>query len=225
MQTFLRFFITTVLISSSIAAFASGPAPEASPVPPQRSGVYVDLSAGYAAIDWGNFKLGPFNGYNTFGGSVNDNDTGGFTFGFDVGYQINNLLGLEVGWYYLPTVEGNSNIATSLPSLTLDSWLAYLALKVMVPFSNRFGLFLKTGLGYRSSDCRGSATSFFGFGTSNTDYFSGVFGGGFQYYFNDKLSVSAQYLYMLDKKSGDTIPRFAPSANIITASVGYIFSV
>ena len=66
----------------------------------------------------------------------------------------------------------------------------------MVPFSNRFSFFLKTGLGYRPLDWSGNATGFAGFGDDDESYFSGVFAGGFQYYFNDNFSVSAQYLYM-----------------------------
>ncbi len=227
MPTLFKLFLCAVLATFSMTLFAAGSASKdhSAPIAAQRSGVYVDLSAGYAAVDWKDFGIGSFNGFSITRGIFKGNGTGGFSFGFDVGYQINNIMALDIGWYYLPTVKGYSNIFISNPSLKLDSWMAYLALKLIVPLSKHFDLWGKLGFGYRSLDWRGEATALPGFGDRDVDYFSGVFGAGLQYWLDQNWSLSAQYLYMLSHTSGAQISRRAPSANIIVGSVAYIFSV
>lgn len=223
MRMLFKSLLAIAMATFSVVSLAGSPAPAAPPAP-TRNGVYVDIAAGYASIDWSGFGIGSFNGYNAFDGQVNSNAHGSFTFGFDVGYQINNILAIEAAWYRLPEVKGQSDIVQPLPDLKLKSWLAYLALKFIVPLNQRFSVFGKAGLGYRSQDWDGNATGVFGFGDHDTNYFSGVFGAGVQYYFNNNLSVSAQYLYMLDKTNGNVSER-VPSANLIVGTVSYIFPV
>lgn len=229
MRLFFRSLLAIALAAFSVITFAGGPMPAeplvVAPPPIDRTGVYVDLGGGYASVDWGNFGVGSFNGYSALDGSVNHNRTGNYTFGFDVGYQINNFLGMEVGWFYLPQVKGNSDIFVSLPDLKLSSWMAYLALKILIPLSRHFDLIGKVGLGYRSLDWGGNAIGIFGFGDRNADYFTGLFGGGMQYWFDQNWSISAQYLYLLGRTSGGQVSRRAPSANLIVGTVAYIFAV
>lgn len=193
-----------------------------------NTGVYVDLSAGYAAVNWSDFSQGAFDGYSARMGRVTNQGKGGFTAGVDTGYRINDYLGLEFAWYYLPQASGFSDITSSLPPLRVCSWLAYIALKPVLPLSKkskRVELFGKFGGAYRSLKYGRAASNVGGFGNRNNSYVSAVLGGGLQYWLDQNWSVSAQYLYMWRNTGGNSITQRAPGANLILGSVGYQFGL
>jgi len=192
------------------------------------TGVYVDLSAGYAAVDWAGFNQGSFNGYSSFAGLVTGNDQGGFTFGADSGYRINPYLSVEMGWYYLPIVTGFSDVSPNLPSLKVKSWLAYAGFKPTLPLSKgvrRFEVFAKGGVGYRSLSYSRAAPGATGFGDDNEHYLTGVLGGGIQYWFDQNWSITAQYLHLWGCTDGSFVSKQAPGVNLILGSVGCQFGL
>ena len=210
-------------------AFAGGPMPAAEPPPPpvDYSGVYVDLSLGYAGVKWGDATFGVFNGYNSAidGLTSTKQADGGLTFGGDAGYQINKYLGMELGWYYLPSVDGNSDVAAQLPEIRVQSWVAYLAFKVMAPIWGKLHLFGKVGGLYRSLRYKGIANTFSGFGGSTNQYWAVMFGAGLQYMLDQNWSISAQYLYFPEQVKNEKVTRQAPKAQLALFSVGYKFTL
>jgi len=123
------------------AALAGGP-----DVAPADNGVYVDLNLGYAFQDWegiGNILGGV--GFVTWG----DNAQGGFAGSVDLGYQWNQYLAAEFGYWYLPQAN-----FTVLPggvgaSGSINNYALYLAAKFMAPVMDNLDLFFKAGLAYR----------------------------------------------------------------------------
>ena len=187
--------------------------------------VYVDLSVGYAAVNWSGFGVGAFNGYTRNIGVVDHLQHGGMTAGFDVGYQINPYLAIEGGWYYLPPVRGRSDINASLPPLAVRSWMGYLGVKGVLPLSQQFHVFAKVAGAYRSLTYRRDAADVPGFGVNNNRYMTVAFGGGVEYAIDDNWSISAQYLGSLKKTGGDEVTKRSPAAHLFLASVGYRFGL
>lgn len=230
MRTFFQSIVAASLFCVGAIAFAGGPAEPPPPEPVLNEGVYIDLAAGFASVDWVHFGQGSFDGYSVVMGtgtvgSVTSNGHGGFTYGFDAGYQVNKYFGIEGGWFDLPTVKGTSDVSVVLPSLRTSSWFAYLALKLIVPITDHFQAFAKVGGGYRSLKHSNTATTVPGFGPTSTNYISGVAGGGLQYWFGDHWTIAVQDLYMFKNTSGGSISRRAPGANLVLGSVGYRFGV
>ncbi|MCB1827959.1 MAG: outer membrane beta-barrel protein [Coxiellaceae bacterium] len=226
MRTLFKSLLAIFVISFSVIVLAGGPVPAPAPEPEVDAGVYVDLSVGYAAVNWAGFGQGAFDAYNpVVVGNVTHNRRGGVTAGFDVGYQINRYVAVEGGWYYLPSVHGNSDIVPGLTDLKLKTWLAYLGLKFMVRMSDSFDFFIKAGGAYRKQNFTGTAISVAGFGDASVNYVSGIVGAGLQWWLDDNWSLSAQYLYMLGRTNGTEVSRRAPGANLMVASVGYMFGV
>lgn len=197
------------------------------------SGVYVDLAAGYAGVKWSGATIGVLNGFSTaITGGPTSNGDGSFSYGVDVGYQINRYLGFEFAWYYLPKVMGTSDVAAALPDVTIKTWVAYAALKVMVPIWGKLDVFAKIGPSYRYLRYSGQGSSNAGFGGQSDQYWKVMYAAGFQYWLNQNWVISLQYLQFPKYARGDTanrttprVNRQAPTAHIYVATVGYKFSL
>jgi len=221
--------LSVFLLCTASLAFAGGdylpePAPVAHPI--DYSGVYVDLGFGYAFVNWKDASIGAFNNFSsTVTGGTSSNGNGGFSFGVDVGYQINRYLGLELGWYYLPKVRGNTDVTPALQPLTLKSWFAYLALKGMLPITRKFDFFVKVGPAYRALRYSGTGSTMIGFGGQTNQYWTVMAGGGFQYWLDENWVVALQYIYVGRCGQTSNITRQAPGANLALVNVGYKFTL
>lgn len=176
-------------------------------------GVYVDVNAGYASINWKDFN--PTRNFN-----FTSNGSGGFTIGADTGYEYNRYLAFELGWYYLPQAKYNTlnNI-----NFKVQSWFAYFGLKLSVPVSQRFYFFGKLALAYRYLKFRSSPGGFAPDGAHNLWRPLGAL--GWRCYFGPNWSIIMQYIYMPGRKSNSAGAVVSPSVNMITLGYSYRFEV
>lgn len=222
-------FATALLLTTG-SIFAGGP--KIIPQPPVERGFYIDGDIGYASVDW----LSPLSFIevgNIYFGS-DSNRRGGFTFGGDIGYQVNRFLAIEFGSYYLPQVNF-AHIGSDfllLNTFKIDSWLFYAAGKLMapVPFIDNLDIFFKAGAAFRSVHINSfiiseQATS--GQSESNLNAMLGV---GLQYHFTENFSINGQWLHVAEGgvRPGDTglstsFP--TPADNLFIFGFGYLFRI
>lgn len=216
--SFISFMMVTILGS---AAQAGG----VEPPQPIYSGIYLEGDIGYAGVNWHNYAFAPPN-FGSFGSSGTINTFGGFTFGSDLGYQFNQFIALEVGWFYIPTVRGTFDDIT----MTAKGGVAYGDGKLSVPvYSDTLYLFAKAGAAYRYTRLTSNSPVFFN-GTLipiNGNYWSAIFGAGVQYYFYGQGSVHMEYLRVGGYETIITPPTInrlnVPQANVLLVGIGYKF--
>lgn len=213
-------------------SFAGGP--ETSP---EYAGVYLEANAGYAFRNWRNNGLlqqyiVTFQGGSVFGPFDNGRDGG--TVGVVLGYQFNQFISLEGGWNYLPQMRyivPRGNTLALGNDMTVNSWLAYLAVKLAVPIYPSLYLFGKLGAAYlrnRASFSQGSLAAVAGAMLPTIgSYWAPLFAGGLQYYFNWHWSISFQYLYARGYRKtplGSSLTHFpSPDTNLFTLGFGFRF--
>ena len=224
----ISFFLGAFLCFMS-AAYAGGTVPGSNPPvaePVDYSGVYVDHGIGYAKVNWSTSTLGVFNNFNSAViGITTSNGDGGFSFGGDVGYQINRYLGFEFGWFHLPKVKGNSDIAVTLPPLILKSWVAYAALKAMAPIWGKLDIFAKVGGSYRYLRFSDTASITTGFGGQNDQFWAVMFALGLQYWLDQNWVFAVQYLHFAESAHRSNVNLQAPAAHLMMATLGYKFGL
>ena len=225
-----RILILGAATMSMSAAIAGGFTQE--PMAPTSidSGIYLEGNLGYARQDY--FDSIQWRRNTDVGINNNSNVYGGFSAGLDAGYQFNRNYALELGWFYLPSV----NVAGSYEaSQQLTSWALYLAGKYMVPLSamNNTDLFFKLGVEYRNAQVPTAAINedvdTITTGTSN--FVRPMFATGLDYGFNDALSAVFQYAYFMG--AANSFPFAAVNtgslgtlaANVFTLGLGYKFAV
>ncbi|OGT26910.1 MAG: hypothetical protein A3I77_01990 [Gammaproteobacteria bacterium RIFCSPLOWO2_02_FULL_42_14] len=210
---------------SATAAVAGGYTHE-----PMSSGgsYYLEGHAGYARQNYlDNVRWRASSGVNT--NSAN-NASGGFSGGFDAGYNFNRNYALELGWFYLPTV--NTMTGSAVPAY-LKSWAAYLAGKFMVPMAwmQDTDWFFKLGVAYRSATIPAAAQSSLAVTSGNSTYWHPMFATGLDYSFSDMFSGVAQYAYFM---GSDKSFKFIAvnsgalgtmAANVFTLGLAYKFTV
>src|SRR3990167_2065293 len=221
-KNLLQLTATSVAIASIAAVALADEADYAQMT--SYAGIYLEGSVGYVLRDWVQDASTPFgasNNANTFTGA--NATRGGFTGGFDLGYQFNENWALEGGWSYLPTASGNIGAANS----RIGSGLAYGTLKGSLPIYDSTYVFGKLGAGYTYNDVTGN--TFLSTDASRrvttSDYWNPLFAFGVQYYFNSNVSVNFQYLYIPGYHSISTSNFFVPQADLFTVGVCYKFLV
>lgn len=204
------------------AALAGGP----EYVPGYQPHVYVEGNVGYAWIDWRNFAFTPF--LFGFNNNNNNNNQGGFAGGGDIGYMFTRNLGLEVGAYYLPRVNGNDFFFGN--PLTVNNWFGYIGGRISVPIYQNIDLFGKVGAAWRSLNWTGAGAGALGLG--NSTYWAPMFAVGGKYQINDNWSVNVMYTRVAGNNtfSGNNNvfgvnSRLAPPVNMVTGGIGYEFAV
>ena len=201
------------------AALAGGPDQMVMPPAPAfQPKVYVEANAGYARVNWSRFAGTPF----LAGASK---ERGGFTYGFDGGYQFSRNLALELGWFYLPKVKGFANGTGGFirpGALRLKSWFIYVAGKLTVPLLDNVDAYLKMGAAYRRLTWNGAGV---GSGKTTNGYWRPVFAGGFSYMVSESWEINVQYLRLPGNLRESVATKRAPAANVWTASLGYAFPV
>ena len=189
---------TSIAMTSALAGgpdVAPPPAPMAS-----DTGVYLTGNVGYARVNW----------RGVFGPKFSRRGKGGFAYGFDLGYQWNQYLAAELGWFYLPKVRVSAGGQ-------IKSWFAYLAAKLMAPVGDNFNVFLKGGVAYRRIRLP----------SGRANVWRPLFGGGFMYTFNQSWMFNVQYLYVGAGSRALVSGAFfqTPAAHVFTAGLGYMFAV
>ena len=212
--SFLFFFLCLPFI----AVTAGGP----EITQPIYSGIYLEGDLGYAGIDWRNFALAPANF--TAAASPSTNTVGGFSYGFDLGYEFNQYFSLEIGWLDLPIVRGT---VTGIAA-TAVAGSAYGDGKFTLPiFKDTLYFFSKVGTIYRYTRLTANAPVFVGdtLIPINGRYWTVLFAVGCQYYFIKSWSVHVQYTrapgYYLTVPAFTTTRLDVPPANIVTVGIGY----
>ncbi len=200
-------------IASMNCAFAGGPdvAPDATPV--TYSGVYLEGLAGYDFRDWG--KVADFTGIST------SNETGGFSGGFDLGYQFNQYFSLEAGWLYLPQLKETLGNNTD----KISNWAAYGGFKVQAPILvNRLYAFAKLAAAYNYAKASGNNVVGVNY-NGNNNYWTPLYAFGLQYYFNENLSIGGEYVNIPGLEKINTASKRTPNSNIILFTLGYKFAI
>jgi opacity protein-like surface antigen len=219
----ISWILASILMMSITAVMAGGP----EVTPPIYSGIYLEGDVGYASIDWRDFGLGPAIFFGGTGSTNTINTQGGFTYGFDLGYEFEDrYFSLEIGWLDLPIARGTQ---AGVAATAVDGSV-YGDAKFSIPvFSDTLYLFSKVGAVYRYTRLTANTTTVFD-GTQlpiNGRFWTVLFAVGTQYYFLPNWSVHVQYI----REPGyyNSIPPFTtillnvPPANIVTAGIGYKF--
>lgn len=194
------------------AAYAGGP-DYSQEVPFTYSGVYLEGTLGYALRDWGTV-------FNTSTITNDSNLRGGFSGGFDLGYQFNEYFSIEGGWLYLPqykeSLAGNTD--------ELNSWFAYGGFKITAPLIRNLFIFGKLAAAYTKVDARSNTVVGVNYNGKNT-YWEPLFGAGLQYYFNQNISIHFQYLRLPGRAKVNTAAGRTPNADIFLVGAGYKFAI
>lgn len=182
------------------------------------SGVYIQAGLGYALTYMRN-RIGT-----PVGGNWKSH-AGGFTYGGDLGYQINNLFSVEAGAFGLPTSKLNMS-GTNLSS-TFTTWAAYVAGKMRVYLYDRTHLFAKFGLSYQQTKLSGNGPILT---TTNPEHqWGAMFGFGTEYNFTPSWIMSMQYLRMPGRVRNTALngtlvtTSLVPDSNVLFVSIGYLF--
>lgn len=176
-------------------------------------GVYLDVNAGYAAMNWQDFN--PTRNF-----TFNSNGRGGFTIGADTGYEYNRYFAFELGWYYLPQVKYRT---LNSADFKVRSWFAYFGFKVSLPVSRQFYFFGKLAATYRYIKFISSPVGVPPDGRHSLWRPLGAL--GWRYYFGPNWSIVMQYMYLPGRKSSASGAVVSPAANIITLGYSYRFEV
>jgi opacity protein-like surface antigen len=234
-----RLLVGLILFASFAPAIAGGVEY------PSAAGFYLEANGGYSYRNWRDD--GNFQNYliivqaGTVLGTLS-NGQNGLTVGADLGYQVNEYIALETGWYYLPqvryTVPSGVGILLGSPALggnnlVINSWLYYFGGKLMVPIYHRLYLFGKLAAAY--INVRGSLTaglssiaSAMNLPTSG-NFWAPLFATGVQYDITWNWSVNLQYLFVEGNShtpfgsTPTTLP--SPDTNLFTVGVAYKFAI
>lgn len=215
------------IASVGATAFAGGP--DQMPAPVFQPNIYVEGNLGYVRSNW---SLTPVavNPFANNAGTVvttGGNGTGGFTFGFALGYNFIKHFSGELGWDWIPQANGTGRILpVANNGLNVSSWVIYLAGKLDVPVMDNVDLFGKLGAAYRSLSWGGAGATGVALNPSgNTGYWSPMFGAGLQYSWNDNFYILAQWKHIMSNINNASVSQRAPQADFFTLGLGYRFAV
>lgn len=217
--------IASVGVASAILAGGSDYVPT-----PSYAGIYAEGNLGYAYHSWlkdASTIVGFAKQTAVLGSASRGN--GGFTVGGDLGYQFNQYLAVEGGWYYLPKLKFTTNIKISSlapGTYNVKSGIAYGAFKGMAPVYINTYVFGKLGVAYaynQSSAALPTLKPPFNV-TSRSNFWNPLFAAGVQYCFTPNCSVNAQYNFVPGYR-GASYSRFStvPVMHLFTIGLGYKF--
>ncbi len=212
----------------SLGIAAIGLAIAGSALADQSNSIYFHVNAGYAYHPWEKL-IGPVstdsNDYNW------SNGNSGTTYGLDLGYQFNQNLAVETGYFALPNATLNTSadvVSADALSTTFKTNVFYVALRGLLPISQCFSATAKVGVGSQMmSGNRDTFNNEDGWQESNET--NVMFGAGLDYTMMNNFDVNLQYLYFkgdtnnTDYTVGPT--QILPDAQLVTLGIGYSFSV
>lgn len=182
-------------------------------------GMYIDANLGYVSSDWSSFTKEGYGAFSFLGLTPTTHEKGGFTYGLDLGYQFSLYLGLELGGFSLPKVEGDS--------LEVSTPYYYAVGKLIFPLYNRLALIGKLGAAYRMVRYQGEARQ--SPYSGNKHEIKGLYGAGLQYHVTTNFYFSGQWLQMRQSKDGSINTaksnKQVPTMNQFFLGLGYLFTV
>ncbi len=225
----LALLITTVTASIGFGNGALAGGPE---YIPGYSGFYIEGSGGYAMRPW-------TRDVTTIPGRIHtaalmtglSNANFGIIGAADIGYQCNQFIALEAGWFYLPKAAFTTRPAIAvnripMPASQFDirGGIVYAALKGMALIYANTYMFGKIGSAYTYDTILSGVpnTNFTGTVTT-TSFWNPIFAAGIQYYFTPNSSMSVQYAYVGGYRTGSQTRTFAPVSQMATVGIGYKF--
>ena len=220
MKNYLLITTATSLSLAASIALAGG----STPMMPATSSTfsphaYIEAMTGYANTAWSDIT-GDGTADVTF--NYTKNDSGGFAWGADIGYQWTSWLAVELGGFKLPTtdLEVQPTGAPSTYSGSIEGSIFYLAAKLSHTI-NKKSLFTKVGLNYQNTQVSDSLSSGDD-GINSNIYYGPFFGVGMSYACKPYLSFKIEY----DRASGQADhggDNYAPNPNIFVAGLSYSF--
>ncbi len=211
----------------SLGIAAIGLATAGSALANQDSSIYFHANAGYAYHPWASL-LDPLPGEGSSQHTWN-NGNSGVAYGLDVGYQFNQALAVEAGYFALPTATLHTDadvISENAMDTTFKTDVYYLALRGTLPISQSFSATGKIGVGTQAiSGDRAIFNQELGFTEkSETNV---MLGAGLDYLMLNNIDINMQYLFFQGRTTAmyGRITQVLPNAQLLTLGVGYSFSV
>lgn len=218
MLKMFKYFLISALLSTSFTVIAANqPVTEDDdivPPPMPPSGFYVGGDLGYASRPWGNVVS-----FNHFDLSNND---GGFTGGFNFGYQMTPVFSAEMGWINLPTLKVSSEEAQLNK---IESWFLYFALKGAAPLYRNLYALGKVGIAYSNNENDTKLKVNSPINADHSDYWTPYFAAGLEYDFELNLSINCVAAYLPGYQTAITQPNefSTPNTYIFTLGAAYKF--
>ena len=203
--------VSMAAVSLTVAAKAGGVGDNTSKNP--YAGIYVEGDVAYIYTNW--IKNGP--PWTMF--HFLRKQRYGFNIGADAGYRFNKYLALEWGVYKLVTSKAQRVDPSILTSFR--SWIGYAAGKVIVPVCPSFSFFAKAGVVRREITVTSAIVP-----GGDTNYWTVIFGAGFEYNVSSAVTLGIQYLRVPGYANTVTpgTNRFStPAANLAVLLFGYRF--
>lgn len=238
----MKFRLTTSFILSTLS-LTSAFAGTMGPIIENNRAIYVEGNVGYANHPWANNRTTTVGLENQLGVLTNlSNINSGVTGGVDGGIQFTKFLALEGGWYYLPTASYNRDRTVTLPvaqttftlpqgvQVDINSGLAYIAMKGMVPVYNRLEAFGKLGAGYAYNHTNipvpaSQVSSPTVYTSNHSNFWNALFAAGLQYTAPQNLTFNVQYTYVPGYSQASTDHFITPAIQLVTFGLGYKFFV
>ena len=162
-----------------------------------NAGFIVGLQGGYANTNWDNLEPAA-------------KDTG-FAARVFAGYDMNQFLGLETGYTFLPRTTGTAPL---LGNYSVRNYAVDLLAKLSVPVSNVFNIYAKAGAAYFNS-----RVSIDSVGTQNQSHIGPAFGVGAAYEVIPNLAIDLSWM----RFSGDNAltHNYQPNPDMVLLGVSY----
>lgn len=230
----IRLIVTLFLFSSLTTAIAGGIEY------PSAAGFYIEVNGGYSYRNWRDDGL--FQNYVTLAqlgiipGSFS-NGQNGLTVGADLGYQVNDFIALETGWYDLPQMRytvATGNVVHAGNNILVQSWLFYFGGKLMVPiYRQKLFLFGKLAAAYLHNQASytvalSNVVNGLNLPTSG-NFWAPLFAAGVQYDITWSWAINMQYLFVEGNSHTPygSLPTTlaSPDTNLFTIGVAYKFAI
>lgn len=195
--------IKNLLILSTLAASSAFAA---------SAGFYAGVSAGYASLKPTNYTVDGTN-------LVTFSNRNGMSYGLQLGYNLNQYIGLEATYNKLPNLDANINIPDAATGKYSFSPHEYsLSVVGYYPINNQFDLVGKAGY---------ARISYSGMGYKDKAH-TPVVALGAQYNLQKNMSLQATYTYYLKKSNIEDYvekgTKYTPNVGIINLSFNYNFN-
>lgn len=238
---YVKKIVTSLIVG--LSCIASSYAGDMGPVASgPLSGLYVEGNVGYAYHPWQSDRATTVGLENQLGVLTNlSNINGGATGGVDLGYYLIPSLAVEGGWYYLPQASYNRIRTVTLPvaattftlpeglQVNINSGMAYVAVKGLIPIYNQLNAFAKFGAAYTYNNTNVNVpaslvSSPTVYTVDHSNFWNPLLAVGLEYSLISNFLCNVQYNYIPGYETASTSHFIAPPTQLITFGLGYKFS-
>lgn len=195
-----------------------------------QQGVYVAVQGGWANAHYGNTIKDDFQSDAVPGTSFSSSE-GGFGGNALIGYQFNSYYSVEGGYTYLPSNKytisaGGADVALHENTHAWDILgKANLPLDQISSSLKGFNAFVKGGAAYEHASLSLSGTGFSTSTLTSHNAWVPVAGFGASYDINSNVAADVAYTHFFGHKTTASSTHLeAPSADMVTLGVSYLFS-